>query len=249
MLLRTLWDKRPTRRRRSIIRALFPACFFLLLANPAPAASPCDAGSCLDAVVVGVTDGDTVTLLMEEGGSRYQVRLRLKDVAAPERDRPWGAQSTRALSGKILRRQVRVMTQGKDQYGRMLGRIYLDGRDINREMVREGHAWAFRRHLSDRSLLEAERRAQASRAGLWSLPDARDASSEGRTGSGKRPDATARVLRPPASSVPRACGKKTRCHEMTSCAEARFYLNKCGAPIDGDRDGIPCERGVCSKSR
>jgi len=42
------------------------------------------------------------------------------------------------------------------------------------------------------------------------------------------------------------CQGKTRCHEMTSCDEAMFYLRNCpGVMIDGDGDGIPCEQ-LCS---
>ena len=43
------------------------------------------------------------------------------------------------------------------------------------------------------------------------------------------------------------CQGKTRCREMTSCAEATFYLRNCpGTKIDGDDDGIPCESQWCS---
>jgi hypothetical protein len=41
--------------------------------------------------------------------------------------------------------------------------------------------------------------------------------------------------------------EKNSCFKMTSCAEAFFYLEKCGAPnMDGDRDGIPCEQQWCN---
>ena len=44
----------------------------------------------------------------------------------------------------------------------------------------------------------------------------------------------------PAAAM--ACGRKHFCREMTSCAEARFYLRSCGlARLDRDHDGIPCE--------
>ena len=38
-----------------------------------------------------------------------------------------------------------------------------------------------------------------------------------------------------------SCGNKRYCKQMNSCAEAKFYLAKCGArQLDGNRDGIPC---------
>lgn len=43
------------------------------------------------------------------------------------------------------------------------------------------------------------------------------------------------------------CAGKTRCRQMASCAEAKFYLTKCGLMrIDGNRDGVPCS-GLCRK--
>ncbi|MFB2726768.1 excalibur calcium-binding domain-containing protein [Shewanella mangrovisoli] len=41
---------------------------------------------------------------------------------------------------------------------------------------------------------------------------------------------------------------KTHCSHMSSCAEATFYINHCpNTQMDGDGDGIPCERQWCSK--
>jgi len=43
------------------------------------------------------------------------------------------------------------------------------------------------------------------------------------------------------------CEGKTRCAQMTSCAEAKFYVANCpGTQMDGDHDGIPCESQWCS---
>jgi hypothetical protein len=43
------------------------------------------------------------------------------------------------------------------------------------------------------------------------------------------------------------CEGKTGCHQMGSCAEATFYIRNCpGTKMDGDGDGIPCERTLCS---
>ena len=43
-----------------------------------------------------------------------------------------------------------------------------------------------------------------------------------------------------------ACDGRTRCPQMTSCAEARFFLKQCpGTTMDGDHDGVPCEDQWC----
>ena len=43
------------------------------------------------------------------------------------------------------------------------------------------------------------------------------------------------------------CDGRKHCSEMTSCEEARFFLHNCpGTKMDGDRDGVPCERQFCN---
>ena len=158
--------------RSAMTGAMMDLGFSLGVVQKANAAShPCAARSCLDAQVVGIADGDTVRLLIERAGSPAQVRLRLTEIDTPERGQPWGARARQALSRKLFRRQVLIASEGEDRYGRLLGRVYLNGRDINREMVREGHAWVYRQYSSDIWLLEDERRAQKAGLGLWSLPE------------------------------------------------------------------------------
>ncbi len=122
------------------------------------------------AVVVGVGDGDTVTLLADRAGNLQQLRLRLTEIDTPERTQPWGTRARQALADKVFQQRVRVVCAGEDRYGRLLGRLYLGDRDINREMVQEGHAWVYRRYSSDIGLLEDEQTAKKAGIGLWSLP-------------------------------------------------------------------------------
>lgn len=61
-----------------------------------------------------------------------------------------------------------------------------------------------------------------------------------------RPMASERpALQPNRQSAPTfsgKCGSKRYCTQMTSCAEARFYLKQCGLrKLDKDGDGVPCE--------
>lgn len=60
-----------------------------------------------------------------------------------------------------------------DEYRRAVCLIWLDGRNINLEMVKEGHAEAFVEYLKlpYREFLAAEREAQATKRGIWALPD------------------------------------------------------------------------------
>ena len=214
---------------------------FLALAVGQASADPCETVYCVDALVVGIADGDTVTVLGDFSGTREQKRLRLTEIDTPERGQPWGTRSRQALADKVFQRQVRIASEGEDRYGRLLGRIYLGERDINREMIREGHAWVYRQYSSDIHLLEDERLARERKAGLWSLPDAeRVPPWEWRRGS-RRPVAASVGSAPTEATF--SCGSKTYCSEMASCEEARFFLRQCGLDrLDGDGDGTPCER-------
>ncbi|SUA67700.1 thermonuclease family protein [Oligella urethralis] len=119
--------------------------------------------------VVGVSDGDTVTVL-DAGKQRY--RIRLDQIDAPESKQPFGTASKRALSDLIFNRQVKVQLHGKDRYKRYLGTIYVGSTNINLQMVRNGHAWAYQRYLRDKAYQSAEKQAQAEHRGLWSQRNA-----------------------------------------------------------------------------
>lgn len=183
--------------------------------------------------VVGVSDGDTLTMLTP---GRREVKVRLDQIDAPETNQPWGANSKRALSRQVFGRTVSVRRTGEDRYGRTLGEVSVAGQDVNAAMVGGGAAWAYRQYLTDRGLLTLERQARTNRRGLWALPVDQVTApwtwrAEQRAEDGK-----------PASRSGFACGTKRVCSQMTSCGEARQHLDQCGVQrLDGDRDGMPCE--------
>lgn len=46
---------------------------------------------------------------------------------------------------------------------------------------------------------------------------------------------------------PFECDGRTRCPQMRSCAEAKFFIRNCpGTEMDGDHDGLPCESQHCA---
>ena len=89
--------------------------------------------------VTKVVDGDTIEFKDTANKQRY--RVRLTEIDTPESDQPWGSKAKKALAKKIRRKRVEIHDQGTDRYGRMLGRIYFEERDISKELVAEGHAW------------------------------------------------------------------------------------------------------------
>ncbi len=55
----------------------------------------------------------------------------------------------------------------KDRYGRIVGRVYLGEKDVNRELVAQGYAWVYRKYSDDAELLELEAEAKKKGLGLW----------------------------------------------------------------------------------
>ena len=140
----------------------------LLAAALAAAAPPAAAETYFDARVVAVLDGDTIDVLV----GRERRRIRLAGIDTPERGQPWAERSKRALSARVFRKQVRINAVDTDRYGRTVGEVYADGVCVGCELVRDGHAWVYRRFSDDPVLLALEAEARAARRGLWSLPEA-----------------------------------------------------------------------------
>lgn len=113
--------------------------------------------------VVGVADGDTITVLRDN----EQVKVRLADIDAPEKAQPFGNKSKLALSALVHGKAVLVVEQGHDRYKRTIGRVYQGDVDVSAEQIKQGMAWVYRKYSKDVSLLPLENEAKAQRLGLW----------------------------------------------------------------------------------
>ena len=112
--------------------------------------------------VVSIHDGDTITILTQE---RQQIKVRLFGIDAPELKQPYGKKSKQFLANLIAGEVVEVEESGKDRYKRMIGTIYLNGADINAQMVENGYAWAYRKF--SKKYTAQESKAKSQRLGLW----------------------------------------------------------------------------------
>ena len=110
-----------------------------------------------------VVDGDTVHVFYQDD----VYKIRLTEIDAPERDQPYGANSTKYLKGLLKEGRVDVDISGTDRYGRKLGRLYWQGMDINRELVSAGYAWVYDQYVTDNSFYENQSKARNSKKGLW----------------------------------------------------------------------------------
>lgn len=115
------------------------------------------------ATVVGVTDGDTLTVLSEG----RPVKVRLANIDAPEKKQPFGARSKQSLSDLCFGREATLDSDKKDRYGRTVAVVRCGDVNANRAQVSRGMAWVYTQYNHDPSLPAVEARARASRAGLW----------------------------------------------------------------------------------
>ena len=186
--------------------------------------------------VVGISDGDTFTLLTPD---KQQIKVRLSEIDAPEKAQPFGNRSRQSLSDLIFSKDVLVVQDDVDRYGRLVGQVFINGIHVNRKMIQEGMAWVYRQYMKDQTLLEDEQAAKEAKRGLWNLPSTEQVPPwEWRKG-----ERTATTKKEPTDNNPEfECGTKRYCKEMSSCEEAMYYLEHCGlSSLDGDGDGVPCE--------
>jgi endonuclease YncB( thermonuclease family) len=119
---------------------------------------------------VGVPDGDSLVVLDER---RRQHRVRLAAIDAPEQGQRYSNRSRDHLGSMARRQHVVVIWDKRDSYGRLVGVVYLDRRDINLEQIRAGYAWWYRAYAAEQSYdarvsyERAEREAREHRRGLW----------------------------------------------------------------------------------
>ncbi|MDD5285184.1 MAG: thermonuclease family protein [Desulfuromonadaceae bacterium] len=154
------------------MKALFAIFSLLLLVS-----GDAFAGRTIEGMVKAVYDGDTVLLVTRE---ESRLKVRLYGIDAPETKKPdmpgqpFGEIAKRTLMYKIIGRRVTAEIVDIDQFKRAVAVIRYSGRDVNREMVAEGFAWAYRQYLQGAYASEytgAEDRARSRRAGLWRDPN------------------------------------------------------------------------------
>jgi endonuclease YncB( thermonuclease family) len=151
---------------RGISATLFIAIFLCL---PIAAQQP----QTITGRVVGISDGDTITVL---DGLNRQHKIRFNGIDAPELGQAFGNRAKQSLSDLVMGRTVTVTSSKVDRYGRIVGKVTLDGRDVGLIQIERGFAWFFRKYAYEltrddaRAYERAELNARAERRGLWADP-------------------------------------------------------------------------------
>lgn len=131
-------------------------------------------------VVVGVADGDTVTVL---DADRNQHKVRVAGIDAPEKAQPFGQRAKGRMSGLVFGKDVRLEGDKRDRYGRTVAKVWVSPPDCHRcpktldaglAVLTSGLAWHYKKYQNeqspeDRELYSfAENEARSKRAGVWS---------------------------------------------------------------------------------
>lgn len=120
--------------------------------------------------VVGVSDGDTITVL-DDNKQRHVIRLM--GIDAPEKAQAYGQKAKQSLSDLVFDRDVSVTWFKRDRYGRTVGQVLVDDKDVCLEQIKRGLAWHYKQYEREQSVedrsryADAEKEARSARIGLW----------------------------------------------------------------------------------
>lgn len=161
------------------LQALVPLLIAVGLSQPGQADAQRSFTPEFNARVIHVDDGDTLVAMRADG---QKTKVRLANIDAPESDhgrcrpgQPFAEKSTQALKRLVHGKTVAFVCSTLDQYERHICDVHIAETTANRELARQGLAWANRArpsYLRDERVAEAEREAQANARGLWSAPGA-----------------------------------------------------------------------------
>ena len=133
-------------------------------------ACSCASAETLTGRVVAVTDGDTITVL---DAANVQHKIRLAGIDCPEKNQPHGQAAKQSISDQVFDREVRVVSDKRDRYGRVVGQVWVSGADANLEQIRRGLAWHYKQYQNEQPLddrlayTRAEDDARTAGRGLW----------------------------------------------------------------------------------
>lgn len=122
------------------------------------------------AKVIGIKDGDTIVVLLED---KTQKTLRLAEVDCPESGQPFGKNAKHFTSNEVFGKEIDFWTTDTDRYGRTIAKVfYDDGKYLSAELIENGFGWWYHWYSTDKRLKKLEQEARINKRGLWSDPNA-----------------------------------------------------------------------------
>lgn len=125
--------------------------------------------------MVGVSDGDTITVL---DANKTQFKIRVAGIDAPEKSQDFGNRSKEHLSDLVFGKAVSLPEAKIDKYGRTVSRVLFGNKDAGLEQIKAGLAWHYKKYEIEQSPADranynsAEIQAKNAKLGLWSLGNA-----------------------------------------------------------------------------
>ena len=140
------------------LSVLVSGLFYLIIVTNGVCAQP------FTAKCVGVTDGDTITVLTSD---RQQIKIRLHGIDCPEGGQAFGKKAKKFTSQLVFGRVVDVKPVTKDRYGRTVAHVFFDGKNLSHQIVAAGYGWHYVKYSSDYKLTHLENKARKAKIGLW----------------------------------------------------------------------------------
>lgn len=124
----------------------------------------------IKAKVVGIKDGDTVVVLLDDN---KQEVLRLADVDCPESGQAFGKNAKQFTSSQVFGKNIEFYEINKDRYGRTIAKIfYEENKYLSEEIIKAGFGWWYYKYSKNKELEKYQNIAREQKLGLWSEENA-----------------------------------------------------------------------------
>ncbi len=118
----------------------------------------------LTGIVSYVSDGDTIHMIVKN----QKYKIRFYGIDTPERTQEYGLEAKEFVYKRVMSRNIKVRVMDTDRYGRKVGKVYYNGKYLNKEIVKNGYAWWYKYYAkNDKDLEKAQKYAKINRLGLW----------------------------------------------------------------------------------
>lgn len=114
--------------------------------------------------VIKIKDGDTVVILDDDNVPHT---IRVADIDCPEQGQPFSSKAKLFVSNEIFGKHVEIKSKGKDRYGRIIGFVLYDGKNLSLELLKNGLAWHYSYFSDNKHMANLERLARKNKIGLW----------------------------------------------------------------------------------
>lgn len=118
----------------------------------------------IEGKVISIADGDTFTILLND---QKQQKIRLHGIDCPEKKQPFGTVAKKRLSELVFGKTVKVEVKSMDSYKRWVGMVYVDGLNVNEQLLKEGLAWHYKKYDDNTGWNNIELTARNRNIGIW----------------------------------------------------------------------------------